>query len=1195
MKHVHALGAALAAALVLTWLAPGDALAQHAKYGANRQSKVDIKVKQTEATKKLQPKKKKSSELKPELTADQFIEVAGQVSHIRAAQIEALRQLISETEADDPELPDLHFRLAEMYAQQNRYWNHRGMEMFIQMDKLKKQRKSTAGLKRKQKSYFNESKKYLVRAIKQYKNLFCSPKDLGAGLNCKPNPNFRNYARMDTALFYFAFTLQSAKQMTDARKVYARLVKDYPKSKYIPSAFLSFAEYYFEAGELANAERFYDKVLQFPKAPVYTYALYKKAWVFLNLDRNQEAYELFTKVARLTANKKSKRTINLAAKKDCVRAYAEMGKAETALKAFQRVDRKFAPTMLQILGDLYMGDGKAEKAIYVYRELIGMEAKKKKKSPQICEWQYNVVHAMLSIGSYGDKADEIENLVKLYSYLKKNKSIPESNLQECYENAIAVNSEMAKIWHNEAMKTLNTETLAYVDRMYHLFLTNFPESEEYGEMQKYYAELLWQRALNEKNPRKATEMWEKAANAFTDVVKAGKVNKKLLKDSAYAAVLAWKNALDVDPRPQGVSAPDKLSEEKEGDIPKPKEIPERERKMIDAFDIYITYIKDPTDDELVQMKFLKARLYWRYNQFDKAVPMFEDIIKHNIKHETGEYSINLLLDTLNRTHQYDKMIWWVNYLLDKEAKNLKDKEELWGTLNKLKRQSMRKKAEQLEKDKKYIECGKAYLAIFNEDPNAEDGHELLYNSGVCFQDGMSMGAARQVFNILAQRYPKEKVTQRAIARLGYIYGRVAWYGRAAAKLEEYARRFGGEKDAYKALNDAVFYYKGIGEDEKAIKSTEFFVKQYKRKKPTEAANAYFSLVTIYEKQGDKDKIVRHLKSYLKDFRRKGGIDREIIAHVKIGRILWDESCPLSKTVNGSCIKVTRQRAIASRRKKRRHHGSNLPTQCGPESKLKTVVKERDKRKVRDAYRELNTAVKLFRGGKALDKVPGDDAEKAARQEQMVAAYAQAKFLLAEKDYEEFLGMSFPKKLNFDPKKPKTKKKSLKIFMDWIADKGHKMLQLTAKGDETDPKTKKPAKLGAYREVINIKGGGADYAIAAAARIGQAAQNFSDTLFTASIPQNVRTGQFAEDKVDAYCDELTSQATPLEDISIGAFGFCLKVSTDQNWFNSWSKLCERELGQIRPEEFPTAAELHEDAAGMAPVTDIEPPQLELVGE
>jgi hypothetical protein len=119
-------------------------------------------------------------------------------------------------------------------------------------------------------------------------------------------------------------------------------------------------------------------------------------------------------------------------------------------------------------------------------------------------------------------------------------------------------------------------------------------------------------------------------------------------------------------------------------------------------------------------------------------------------------------------------------------------------------------------------------------------------------------------------------------------------------------------------------------------------------------------------------------------------------------------------------------------------------------------------------------------------------------------------------------------------------------------------------------------------------------IAAAARVGQITQNFSDALFTAEIPEDVRRSQMiegydlAQDKVDAYCDALTTAAEPLAEKSLAAYGICLSKSTELGWFSEWSKLCERELGQIKPEDFPTASELRGDSDLNSPVIAIEPP-------
>ena len=148
-----------------------------------------------------------------------------------------------------------------------------------------------------------------------------------------------------------------------------------------------------------------------------------------------------------------------------------------------------------------------------------------------------------------------------------------------------------------------------------------------------------------------------------------------------------------------------------------------------------------------------------------------------------------------------------------------------------------------------------------------------------------------MFNLLKKYYPNSKITARATARLGKAYGDIAFYDRAAEKLEKYAKKYAGEKDAHDAMSDAVFYRKGIGDDAKAIEDTKYFIKTFGTKKPAEAANAAFSLTSIYEKQGDKDAVIKHLREYIHTFGGKGGADKLVIAHAKIGQILCEQSLP----------------------------------------------------------------------------------------------------------------------------------------------------------------------------------------------------------------------------------------------------------------------------------------------------------------
>lgn len=1137
----------LAYAIVGVLALTTSAWAQKAKYTRQQDIKVDVKL--SDRVKPIVAKTPtEAKDQQPELNANQVLEVEGLVGEIRGEQeVEFARLIAATPDTEAEEKADYYFRLGELQAKQQRYWRLTSTDLLIQSDQAKNAPQK-AKLKTDSATAANKAKEYLLRAVKTYKGL-------------TDNEVFRNYPKMDMALFYYGYTLQGGKYLKEARSVYDKLLKNYPNSKYVPEAHLAFADYFFEIGQLDDAEARYRMVLKFPKSSAYYYAMYKMGWIDLNKQRFQDALETFFQVAQATKNDKKNEVLNRASKKDFVRAYAEIGKADKAYSAFQRVDQKYAFDMLEILADLYLSQGKSDKAIYVYQELM----KQAPTNKNVCLWQYNIAHATLSMTGAGnaDKVKEIENLVRLWGVLKGKKTLPSSESQECHDNAAAMSGELARAYHSESAKTKNPETLAYADKLYKVYLQVFPDAEDFAQTQYFYAELLWSRAENEKTARLQTELWENAAVAFTDVVKLGKVEPRLMKESAYAAVLGWKNALNVDPRKKEDIDPkaDKKSD--------PKPIPEREQKMLAAFDIYINYIKDPKDDDLVAMKFTKANIYRRYAHFDEAIPIFMDILEHHKQHETAEYSANLLLDIYNNQARYDDMLVLVDKL-DGDAKFLEGKDDLKATLTKLKGQSLRKRAENMEKIAKdsndfgkYVACGQAYIDIYNRNPEATENDEVLYNAGVCFGEGKSIGAEIQAYNLLEKYYPNSKLTAKAVALLGKAYGDIAYYDRASDKLEQYAKKYGGEKNAYDAMSDAVFFRKGIGDDAKAIEDTKYFIKTFGPKKPQEAANAMWSMTGIYEKQNDPDVVIKHLRDYLRQFGEKGGADRVVVAYSKIGQILWHQSCPV-KEVDGSCIRVVRERAISTKKAKKTKKGVvEQPLQCGPESKIKLTVVKRDEVKQKQALAAFSSAAKEYE--KRQGKTGGEEA--AARY-----YYGLAKVADADKEFEAYLELRFPSGLNFDPA-PEHKAiaaKSRKRFDEWM----------TQKGKVGGVARKKYDAVLAIKDPAN--------SITAAARIGQIAQNFSDALFTAEIPNNVRTGEFADEKVEAFCDALTEKAEPLEATSLEAYGVCLSKSTELGWFSDWSKLCERELGQIKPEEYPTASELRGDPNQVAPVTEVEPP-------
>jgi hypothetical protein len=256
------------------------------------------------------------------------------------------------------------------------------------------------------------------------------------------------------------------------------------------------------------------------------------------------------------------------------------------------------------------------------------------------------------------------------------------------------------------------------------------------------------------------------------------------------------------------------------------------------------------------------------------------------------------------------------------------------------------------------------------------------------------------------------------------------------------------------------------------------------------------------------------------------------------------------------MKMTR---VASISRKLRVAADGIPKRCGDESQAELQMIPRDERKVKLAMAAYAQAIAEYEKG----GISGD-----TRGAQYW--YAQSKFGKLERQYEQYLAMQIPGNLTFSDRQPALRDQSRKRFTTWF--NGKSELGVAMKKD--------------YEAIINLKDGAV--AIAAAARLGAISQNFSVQLFRAEIPADQRSGPYAEETSQAYCDELLKVAEPLQTFAETSYEACLTTSTRLGWFSDWSRTCERELGQLQPDRYPKAFELRRAPDAFAQITDVEKP-------
>ena len=1083
---------------------------------------------------------------RPDIKLGEFLQDRKKRSkRITDLQIRKMQSLIAVTDESDPQKPDFFFRAGELYRENQRFFFDQAHALDQKIFELPPAQR--APLQAEQQGYLKQEQVWLLEAVKAY---------IGA-------TRYPKFDRMDEVLFRLAALLTSVKKDDQAREFFHRLIKDYPTSKYIPDAYLAFAEHAFKGGDMDAALKFYEKVEQFPKSSVYPYAAYKKGWCYINIGDHKTALETFVGVVRLTQGRPSGERGELEvlakeAKKDIVKSYAEVGGPDKARVFFAKVGGDYAPKMMELLAERYWEDGKPAESTRVYKQIVADNM----TSPRVCEWQSKVLRNSLSLPSYdkGLVAQELERLGLVYDRARPTKAGQAAECRNAFHDAAR---ELALIWHREAQKTQDTRTYEAAEHGYRLFLAHFADDKQSYEMRFYLGELLW-----------VLKRWKDAAEQYTELVTA-QPNGKHTRDAAHAAVLAWKNVnfVDDEPRQQEI----RRGRQRLGDgiacrKLEPEAIPDSQQKMIAAFHTYAKVAPDAP--EIPAMTYREAYINYDHNRFDRAEPLFLEVVQRFTKNELAIFSANLFLDALNMECKTKELLAWTRKFI--EMPELMSDHEFEIAMISLLSDGYDREGHDNEKRGDTKECGRSFLAAAEALPTHRKHAERLWNAGQCFQNAHLVGQAVKAWDALIKAHPEDALAARALYRIGAGYQQLAFYDYAATHYEAFAKRYPGEPQAQTALGNASQFREGLQQPREALADMDAYVGFYGGRDPEDAAGVFFQKGEVFEAQNRTDDLRAHLRAYLDKWGKQGGLDRQVQAHFRLGELAWTASCPRAST-DGACLRVDRMTASRSREvidAANRRLGRRKQTQCGPATKPKIVLFDRTRQQASDAEAHFRAAIDLWKAGEAKFPITGRGIE--ARRAAGAYAAAGAAFYLAEKDYEDLLRIKFPQSLDFsDParvhnpqRRAAVAKKladSQKRFAAYLDDKSRQLEKTRVR----------------YLEVFKLRQ--AQWTIAAAARVGQLHQDFAGQLYTAEIPKDLpETDQWGNHPRDLYCTQLEDRAEKVEAKAVEGFRACLTAATQQSWFNQWSHLCEEELNQLQPVEFPLASEVKPEA-GYVPTT------------
>jgi tetratricopeptide (TPR) repeat protein len=191
--------------------------------------------------------------------------------------------------------------------------------------------------------------------------------------------------------------------------------------------------------------------------------------------------------------------------------------------------------------------------------------------------------------------------------------------------------DQATSTHKKAQQTNDPKTYQEAAGYYDKYFAK-PDADE-AQMAFFYAELLFKMQRYDA----AAKMYERSITVAP--------KSKYADEAAYALVVSTKNAMHAtDDSAQKPPCPDM----------KPCPIPAEQQRLLSAFERYLGVVS-PANKDRATMEYRRARVFYDYQHFFEAAPIFDHVFVAYPDNELATYSANLEMDCLAIGKRYAEL------------------------------------------------------------------------------------------------------------------------------------------------------------------------------------------------------------------------------------------------------------------------------------------------------------------------------------------------------------------------------------------------------------------------------------------------------------------------------------------------------------------------------------------------------------
>ncbi len=708
-----------------------------------------------------------------------------------------------------PYLPDLEFRLAELYVEKSRYTYYLQAETRPEGQKGALVSPETKLLKQKAQQLYN-------RILREF-------------------PDFKDGDKVEFYLAHEQREMGDFDKPPEANmlKTLGELIKKYPSSPLRLDAEQILGDYWFDKTDLKQAEEHYRAILDQPPSPVHDLARYKMGWIRINQANHAEAVTFFEAAAASAplpgVDVAKALNVKREALLDLVYSYTEARPAKGAIQYFEKLSESRATFALCLdkLGNRYFIKQQFEFAIPVLRKLLEVQPDPELEVERV-EKLYDSLKA--SKGKVAPRAEDVGFLVRSAVVVKRDPTKDEPTRKKTLAELEEMARDLATTIHVAAQRREDRGLYVEAAAAYERYLSLFRPKQYAASMMQNRADALF----SARRYTDAARQFEELARVLDAQRGAAEPQDAKLDVAKEPAPAAGKKG--AAPKDSKLSAIAQVASGGPGDKPvtekkshedalygallshysslKPAEV-----ERLNAFEVAdarqalkllgASYIsRYPKSDHVLEVKFNIARAYYEDGEYKKSAELFREFALAHPEHKDAVVAGNLSLDSLRQLSDFKGIEEYGKAYL---ASNLPQsfKSDVQRILTVSKSEALGELA--LKSSEETGDVVSGLLKVADENKGQEIGEKALYGAFAAARDKRDLRKEKEIGERFVKEYAKSQYLSDVMLTLGRHAAESGRFQDAAAWFEQMGKAFAGDSAGLDSLVSAARLKMAMGD------------------------------------------------------------------------------------------------------------------------------------------------------------------------------------------------------------------------------------------------------------------------------------------------------------------------------------------------------------------------------------------------